>query len=268
MNLRSRSLSYTHRVLALAGVLLFSNACMVGPKYQRPAAPVVPAFKEPPPPGWKEATPIDAVLRGKWWELYSDPALNVLEEQVSISNQNVLLAEAQYREAKAAVRIARAPLFPTVTASPAITNSRSPSNFVAGGAGSAGGVGGSSGSRGFYSLPFASAYTVDLWGNIRRSVAASTATAQASAGDLENAKLTFQAELAADYFQLHGLDGDAALLGDAVRSYAEFLTLTRNRYAGGVASLGDVAQAETQLETARAQLVELGVQRAQFEHAI
>ncbi len=268
MNLRSRSLSYTHRVLALAGVLLFSNACMVGPKYQRPAAPVVPAFKEPPPPGWKEATPIDAVLRGKWWELYNDPALNVLEEQVSISNQNVLLAEAQYREAKAAVRIARAPLFPTVTASPAITNSRSPSNFVAGGAGSAGGVGGSSGSRGFYSLPFASAYTVDLWGNIRRSVAASTATAQASAGDLENAKLTFQAELAADYFQLHGLDGDAALLGDAVRSYAEFLTLTRNRYAGGVASLGDVAQAETQLETARAQLVELGVQRAQFEHAI
>jgi NodT family efflux transporter outer membrane factor (OMF) lipoprotein len=265
MNLRSSAHRCPRKycVLALGGVLLFSGGCMVGPKYHTPTAPAPSAYKEPPPAGWKEAQPSDGVLRGKWWELYNDPQLNALEEQVSISNQNVLVAEAQFREAKAAVRIARAGLFPTVSAAPSIINTQTPSQVVGtvqGGAKAA--------PHGFYSLPIDASYTADLWGSIRRSVAASTATAQASAGDLENAKLTYQAELASDYFQLHGLDGDAALLADAVKSYAEFLTLTRNRYGGGVASLGDVAQAETQLETTRGQLVDTGVQRAQFEHAI
>ena len=265
MNLRSNvhRCPGTYGLVALAGVLLFSSGCMVGPKYHTPTAPVANAFKEPPPAGWKEAQPSDGVLRGKWWEVYNDPQLNVLEEQVSISNQNVLAAEAQFREAKAAVRIARAALFPAVSASPSIISTRTPSQVV-------GSVqsGSSASPHGFYSLPFDASYVPDLWGNIRRSVTAATATAQVSAADLENAKLTFQAELASDYFQLHGLDGDAALLADAVKSYAEFLTLTRNRYNGGVASLGDVAQAETQLETTRGQLVDVGVQRAQFEHAV
>ncbi|HLN03281.1 MAG TPA: efflux transporter outer membrane subunit [Bryobacteraceae bacterium] len=253
----------TYRALVLTGVLLVSNACMVGPKYQRPTAPAPTAYKEPPPSGWKEAQPSDGAIRGKWWEIYNDAQLNSLEEQVSISNQNVRLAEAQFQEAKAAVRIARSALFPTVSAAPSIISTRTPSQVV-------GSVQGGTkvSPHGFYSLPLDASYTADLWGSIRRSIAASTANAQVSAADLENAKLTFQAELASDYFQLHGLDGDAALLADAVRSYAEFLTLTRNRYAGGVASLGDVAQAETQLETTRGQLVEVGVQRAQFEHAI
>ena len=255
--------SGTCRVLAVTGVLLFCNACMVGPKYQRPTAPAPAAFKEPPPSGWKEAQPSDGAIRGKWWEIYNDPQLNSLEEQVSISNQNVQLAEAQFREAKAAVRIARSALFPVVSAAPSIISTQTPSQVV----GSVQG-GAKASPHGFYSLPIEASYTADLWGSIRRSIAASTANAQVSAADLENAKLTFQAELASDYFQLHGLDGDAALLGDAVRSYAEFLTLTRNRYAGGVASLGDVAQAETQLETTRGELVDIGVQRAQFEHAI
>jgi len=263
MNLISNLNHSTYRALALAGVLLVSNACMVGPKYQRPTATAPAAYKEPPPTGWKEAQPSDGVIRGRWWEIYNDPQLNALEEQVSISNQNVRLAEAQFREAKAAVRIARSALFPTVSAAPSIISTRTPSQVT----GSVQG-GAKVTPHGFYSLPIDASYTADLWGSIRRSIAASTANAQVSAADLENAKLTFQAELASDYFQLHGLDGDAALLADAVKSYAEFLQLTRNRYAGGVASLGDVAQAETQLETTRGQLVDVGVQRAQFEHAI
>ena len=265
MNLRSNVHHCSEKcaIIALAGVLLLSSGCMVGPKYHTPTAPIAAAFKEPPPAGWKEAQPNDGLLRGKWWEIYNDPQLNALEEQVSISNQNVLAAEAQFREAKAAVRIARSALFPTVSAAPSIISTRTPSQVV----GSVQG-GASASPHGFYSLPFDASYVADLWGNIRRTVTAATANAQVSAADLENAKLTFQSELASDYFQLHGLDGDAALLSDAVKSYAEFLTLTRNRYNGGVASLGDVAQAETQLETTRGQLVDVGVQRAQFEHAI
>ena len=109
MNLRSSAhrCPGKYRAVALGGVLLFSNGCMVGPKYHAPTAPAPSAYKEPPPAGWKEAQPSDGVLRGKWWEIYNDPQLNALEEQVSISNQNVMVAEAQFREAKAAVRIAR-----------------------------------------------------------------------------------------------------------------------------------------------------------------
>ncbi|HLJ80833.1 MAG TPA: efflux transporter outer membrane subunit, partial [Ktedonobacterales bacterium] len=250
-------------ILPLTGVLLFSSACMVGPKYQRPTAPAPSTYKESPPAGWKEAQPNDGVIRGKWWEIYNDPQLNALEEQVNISNQNLQLAEAQYRGAKDVVRIARSGLFPNVSAAPSIVNTRTPSQVT-------GTVqtGTKTGARGFYSLPLDLSYTVDLWGSIRHNIAASAHAAQVSAADLENARLTFQAELALDYFQLHGLDSDADLFARAVKQYEEFLVLTQNRYVGGIASQGDVAQAQTQLETARAQLVETGVQRAQFEHAI
>jgi NodT family efflux transporter outer membrane factor (OMF) lipoprotein len=244
---------------ALAALSLLSSACMIGPKYQRPSAPAAPGFKEPPPAGWKEAQPADGALRGKWWEIYQDPQLNALEEQVNISNQNVLAAEAQFREAKAAVRIARSGLFPTVTAGPSITGSQAPPGVTPTSI---------SGVRGVYTLPFDATYQVDLWGSIRRGVTASVATAQASAADLANIRLMFQAELAEDYYQLHGTDGDEALLTDTVKSYEEYLKLTKDRYDSGVASMSDVAQAQTQLETTRAQLVDLGVQRAQLEHAI
>jgi NodT family efflux transporter outer membrane factor (OMF) lipoprotein len=265
MNQRSNTLDCLRAaaVLPLAGILMLLSGCMVGPKYQRPPAPTPSTFKEPPPPGWKEAQPNDSVMKGKWWEIYNDPQLNALEEQVNISNQNVRLAEAQYRAAKDAVRIARSALFPTVTAAPSIINTRTPSQ-VTGSVQS----GAKAAAHGFYSLPLDLSYTVDLWGSIRRTIAASANAAQVSAADLENARLTFQADLASNYFQLHGLDSDADLLARAVKSYEEFLVLTKNRYAGGIASLGDVAQAQTQLETTRAQLVETGVQRAQFEHAI
>jgi NodT family efflux transporter outer membrane factor (OMF) lipoprotein len=240
-------------VLGTAGLLLFSNACMIGPKYQRPGAPAPPAFKEEPPAGWKEAQPNDGALRGEWWKVYLDPRLDALEDQVSISNQNVLAAEAQFREAKAAVRIARAGQFPAVAAAPSATRS---------------GVGAASGGQSLYKIPIDLSYQIDVWGSIRRGVAANSAIAQASAAELENARLLYQAELAADYFQIQGLDASRQLLDATVQSYERYVQLTQNRYDGGVASMGDVALAQTQLETARAQLADLGVQRAQFEHAI
>ncbi|MDP8981075.1 MAG: efflux transporter outer membrane subunit, partial [Acidobacteriota bacterium] len=204
-------------------------------------------------PGWKESQPNDGLIRGKWWELYNDPELNALEEQVSISNQNVLQAEAQFHAARDAVRIARAALFPTIGTAPAVSASR---------------AGGTSGVRSSYSLPFDFSYQVDLWGSIRRSVLASAENAQASAAQLENVRLIFQAELAQDYFQLRGLDGNRDLLERTVASYREYLQLTQDRFNGGVATGADVAQAETQLNGALEQLIDLGVARAQFEHAI
>jgi NodT family efflux transporter outer membrane factor (OMF) lipoprotein len=256
-------------VAALSVMALFSGACMVGPKYQRPNAPAPPAYKEPPTDNsaelnqWKPAQPNEAAVRGKWWEVYNDPQLNALEEQVAISNQNVLAAEAQFREARDAVRIARAALFPTISTAPTYTASRTSStlfNFQAGNL--------TSGVRTTYDLPADLSYQADVWGSIRRSLQAGVATAQASAAQVESARLSFQAELAQDYFSLHGTDGDEELLRRTVKSYEDYLQLTRDRFNSGVASGSDVAQAQTQLSTARAQLIDYGVARAQFEHAI
>jgi len=241
----------------LAALLLLSSCKVVGPNYQRPAAPVPPAFKEAPPDGWKEAAPSDATLKGKWWELYNDPDLNALEEQVAISNQNVLQAAAQFREARESIRIARSALFPAVTTAPAISTSRAASTS-----------GRSAGETNSFSIPFDFSYQVDLWGSLHRGVQAAVDTAQASAAQLENIRLLYQSDLAIDYFLLHGTDGDMDLLERNVKSYDEYLTLTKNRFAGGVATGGDVAQAQTQLETTRAQLIDLGIARAQYEHAI
>lgn len=251
--------------LAAAAPLLFCAACAVGPNYKRPAAIVAPAYKEAPPEAFKEAlaaglvpaNPSDAFDKGKWWEIYKDPALNALEEQVSINNQNVLAAEAQYREAKALVRIARAGLFPTVTAGSSITDSRTGA-----------GTGVSSTSRTALSLLLDASWEPDLWGNIRRGITGAAATAQATYADLANAKLLYQSELASDYFSMHGLDSDADLLTRTAASYTEYVTLTRNRFAGGIATDLDVAQAETLLYQTQSSLIDLGVQRAQFEHAI
>jgi len=234
-------------VLGTAGLLLLSSACMVGPRYQRPGAPAPPAFKEAPPAGWKEAQPNDGAVRGQWWKVYNDPRLDALEDQVSISNQNVLAAEAQFREAQAAVSVARGGLGPTVTAAPSGSRSRT---------------------GGIYTIPIDFAYQIDVWGSIRRGVAANSALAQASAAQLENARLLYQAELAGDYFQIQGLDASQQLLDATVKSYERYVQLTQDRFDGGVASQGDVALAQTQLETARVQLADLGVQRAEFEHAI
>jgi NodT family efflux transporter outer membrane factor (OMF) lipoprotein len=245
------------RAAALLTVLLVSAGCSVGPHYKRPSAAAPPAFKEQPPvnfkeaeaAGWKQSQPGDAYSKGRWWELYNDAALNALEEQVGVSNQNVLQAEAQYREAKAAVSVARAALLPVVTADPAA-------------------AAGGPGNRKSFSLPFNIAWEPDLWGNIRRGVTASAATAQSLAANVGNARLLYQAELAQDYFGLHGNDTEAELLTRTEASYKEYLTLTQNRFSAGIASDLDVAQAETQLYFVQSQLMDLGVERAALEHGI
>jgi len=250
----------THLRLVAATLALIGSGCMKGPNYQRPVAAVPQSYKEAPPAGWKEAQPNDGVLRGKWWEIFGDPALNALEEQVNISNQNVLQAEAQFRQAVAAVRIARTALFPTVSGSPSATGEQTSSRLS------------STGNRrvttGVYDIPVSASYTADVWGAIHRSVTASANTAQSLDAMLENARLLYQAELAQDYFTLHGLDGDHDLLRQTVQSYQDYLDLTRVRYAGGVASDADVSEAETQLYSTQAQLVDVDVARNQEEHAI
>jgi NodT family efflux transporter outer membrane factor (OMF) lipoprotein len=249
-------------IACLALALL--TACAVGPKYQRPTAPVAPSFKEDVPQSWKQAQPNPAFPRGKWWEIYDDPQLNALEEQVNISNQNVLAAMEAYRQARDEVRITRSSLFPTAGVSPGITSSRTSSNLAR----NANTINLITGSRTEYSMPVDVSYQADVWGNIRRSVTAARQTAQASDADLENVRLTFQAQLAEFYFELHGLDGDSDLLQTTLNGYMQFLQLTKDRMEVGVASGSDVAQAQTQLETTRAQLIDVGVLRAQFEHAI
>jgi NodT family efflux transporter outer membrane factor (OMF) lipoprotein len=260
MHMRPQVRTAPFAAAAFAAVALLSQGCLKIPPYQRPTAAVPQSFKEDPPQGWKEAQPNDGAIRGKWWEIFGDPALNALEEQVNISNQNVLQAEAQFREAKAAVRVARSALFPLVTASASATGSQASSRLS--------NRAGPSTPLGTYDLPVTASYTADVWGSIRRGVTASANTAQSLAALLENARLLYQSELAQDYFQLHGLDGDRALLDQTVKSYEEYLTLTRNRYNGGVASDSDVAQAETQLYTTQAQLIDVEVQRSQLEHGI
>jgi len=246
-----------------SGLLLLSGCRVVGPNYTHPpVAPVPQAFKEKPPDGWKEAQPSDAALKGKWWEIYNDPQLNALEDEVNISNQNVLAAEAQYRAARATVQIARSALYPLVTLGPTVSVAQGTGGVSANQVAATGGV------HTNYQIPFDVSYQVDLWGSIRRNIRANAETAQATEAQLENAKLTYQADLAQDYFQLRGTDGDVALLQSTVDSYTGFLKLTQARHDSGIASGADVAQAETQLDSAKEQLIDLGVARAQYEHAI
>jgi NodT family efflux transporter outer membrane factor (OMF) lipoprotein len=251
--------------IALALVL---SGCVVGPNYERPPAPAPAAFKEPPPEGWKEAQPNEGQLRGKWWEVFSDPELNALEEQVSISNQNVLAAEAQFREAKDLIRIARASLYPTGTAGASTSISQQPLFTIPSG-GNAKALTAEAGTRiTSYETVGDLSWTADIWGSIRRSIRQNVELAQASEAQLENAKLAYQTDLATDYFTLRGIDGDIDLLKRTVVQYQDYVTLTENRYHAGVAAGTDVAQAQTQLETAKVALVDEGVGRAQTEHAI
>src|SRR5665213_2912690 len=203
MKMRRRKMM---RVAAMVAWCAAASACAVGPTYHRPAPVISDAYKEAPPEGWKAAQPNEGIPRGSWWEVYNDPQLNQLEAQVSISNQNVIAAIAQYREARDQIRIARSGVFPTVTASPSITvthpSSTTARSSVANGVSGAV-VTSASGTVVDYTLPVDVSYQADIFGSIRRSFAASTATAQASAAEIENAKLTYQAQLAQMYFQLH-----------------------------------------------------------------
>jgi len=224
------------------------------------------AFKELTPQGsdatnlWKVAQPGDAALRGKWWEMFTNAQLNALEEQVAVSNQNVAAAFANFLSARAIVKEARAQLFPTLTANPAVTRSR----VVGTRSGSSSG----SSTLSDFSLPLDASWQLDLWGRIRNAMKANAFEAQASAADLENTRLTAQAELAADFFQLRTQDALIQLFDETVRAYRASLDLTKVRFQTGIASDEDVAQAETQLETTEAQAANLRILRAQLEHAI
>ncbi|MGB0108538.1 MAG: efflux transporter outer membrane subunit [Terriglobales bacterium] len=253
---------------ALLWVALLLQGCVVGPKYHRPPVDTPGTFKEVTPDdlkkmdGWKVAQPQDSALHGKWWEIFGDPQLNALEEQVSISNQNVASAFANFMAARALVREARAQYFPTASVGPSIIRQHQPSS--SGVAPSA--VSGATFTE--YSLPFDASWTPDLWGRVRNTVRANVANAQATAADLENTRLTAQAELAVDYFQLRGQDDLKVLLDATVKAYAESLDLTKALYETGIDSDEAVAQAETQLEATQALATNLGILRSQYEHAI
>jgi NodT family efflux transporter outer membrane factor (OMF) lipoprotein len=251
----------------LACLLLMITACSIGPQYQRPEVRVPTAYKESPPvsfkaaDGWKAAQPSDDLSRGQWWKVFQDPELNALEEQVDISNQTLAVAEAQLRGARAAIGVARAALFPTVTGTASVIGARQSLNRP-------GASNPSSATRADYLLSADTSYEIDVWGRIRHNIEASTSSAQASAADLETARLSIHAELAVDYFALRGLDAQRQLLDFNITAFERALELTTNRYNAGVASQVEVLQARTQLENTRAQAIGVGVQRAQFEHAI
>jgi NodT family efflux transporter outer membrane factor (OMF) lipoprotein len=252
----------------LSAALLVLTGCTVGPNYHRPDAPTAPAFKEssvpPPSPqggGWKQATPNDSALKPNWWEIYQDPQLDKLEQQVAVSNQTLKAAYEQYMQARAAVQVARSQYFPTVSVAPSGSRDRQSQNrplYVTG----------SKTTYNDFLLQGQVSWEPDLWGNIRRQVEAQRATAQASAADLANADLSLRSELATDYFELRGLDTQQRLLDTTVQQYEQFLSLTQTRFKGGVATDSDVALAQTQLDQTRAQAIDIGVARAQFEHAI
>jgi NodT family efflux transporter outer membrane factor (OMF) lipoprotein len=261
-------------VCASLGLVLLAGCKPVGPNYTRPSYTAPPVYKEagasavqvPPPPdpqggGWHPATPSDGMLKGKWWEVYQDPQLNRLEERIAPYNQALRQALETYEAAQDQVKAARSALYPTLSAGPSVTHEKlsehrplsegtGPNSFndlVIGGQGS---------------------WEPDFWGRIRRTVEAAHENTQASAADMANVDLSLQAAMATAYFQLRGLDAETKLLKETIANLQSQLDLTERRLKGGVATEADVAQAQTQLETTRAQLVDVGVARAQYEHAV
>ena len=262
------------RVRTVCALLLLApwylTDCTVGPKYQRPAVESAPAYKEA--EGWKLAQPGDAALHGNWWELFGDSQLNALEQQVNVSNQNIAAAFASFMQARAVVKEAQSQYFPTLTVSPSVSRTRSSATLAAGAGGTTSGTTTIAGSGGGifnnFDLPFDASWTPDLWGRVRNTVRGNVAAAQASAADLENTRLTAQAELAVDYYQLRTQDTLRQLLDQTVVAYQESLDLTRAQYETGIGTDEAVAQAEVQLKSTQAQDTNLGIARAQYEHAI
>jgi NodT family efflux transporter outer membrane factor (OMF) lipoprotein len=259
---RTTNIRFSVRIacgLSALSMLLFAG-CTVGPKYRRPTAEVPATYKEV--GDWKPAQPNEQNLGGNWWELFQDPQLNALELQVNVSNQNLKAAEAQYTQARALLRYSRADLFPTVNAAPSATRVKTSSNRPPP----------SSTFNGItyndFQIPFELSYQIDVWGRVRRTVESYRDQAQASAADLAAVNLSMHSQLALLYFQARTLDAEEQLLNSTVTQYEQALELIQNRFAGGLASDVEVQQAKTQLETTRAQAVDVGVARAQSEHAV
>ncbi len=272
-------------IAVLCPAVALLSGCELGPNYMRPAAPVPVEYKEI--DGWMPATPREAAGWENWWAVFNDSVLDGLEKQVDVSNQNLIAAEAAYRAARADVGIQRAQLLPTLDATAGARGAgsfgRSGSSSAASGTGTgstgtgtgAGGTGTSGGGRGgsgsnniTYSIGLNTSWDIDVWGRIRRATEATVATAQASAADIAAARLSAQAELAADYFQLRVADLQTQLYTAAVADFQTALTIAQNRLQVGIATMADVYSAQTQVDTAQAQLVTFQLTRDRMEHAI
>ena len=250
----------TAGLVPLALAMLLFTGCAVGPKYHTPVAQAPPAYKEV--GDWKPAQPNDQNLGGEWWKIFQDPQLDELELQVNVSNQNLKAAEAQYQQARAALRYNRADYYPTLTAGLSATRTgvsahRPPPSSIFDGI-----------TYNDFVLPFTLSYQADVWGRIRKTVESYREQAQASAADLATVNLSMHADLAVDYFQARSLDAEEQLLNSTVKQYEQALELNQSRFEGGIASEVDVEQAKTQLQTTRAAAIDVGVLRAQFEHAV
>lgn len=250
--------------IALAA-LVFLAGCMVGPDYKRPEATTIPAAYAGASNGWKIAEPQGQLPKGNWWEMFGDPELNTLEVQAATANQQLKAAVDRFAQARATIDVTRAGLFPNISASGSYTRERVSPNTPSITTGRA--IGNASTFNDF-TVPLDVSYEVDLWGRVRRGVQSARAQAQASADDLETAKLAIQAELAADYFTLEALDSQLAVLRSSVQVFSNSLALTENRFSGGIANELEVAQAQTVLQTTEAQLPAVALDRARFEHAL
>ena len=253
----THSVGKAGRFLVLTTAILSLAGCAVGPKYKTPPVPAPPAYKEI--GNWKMAQPSNQNLGGNWWEIFQDPQLNALEAQISVSNQNLKAAAAQYQEARAALRYARADYYPTISTAPSGTRQRYSDNRPG------------SAARGItfndFVFPVDLSYQVNAWGRVSKNVESYREQAQASAADFAVVNLTLHADLAIDYFAARTLDAEEKLLQDTVAQYQQALDLNEERYSGGLASEVEVEQARTIFETTQAQLVDVGVARAQYEHA-
>jgi NodT family efflux transporter outer membrane factor (OMF) lipoprotein len=247
------------RLVLLALAALQLTGCAVGPKYHPPAVEAPPAYREI--GDWKPAQPNDQSLGGEWWKVFKDPQLDALELQVNVSNQNLRAGDAQFQQARAVLRYYRADYYPTVSAGPSATRTRisgnSPTSTTLRGA-----------TYNDFVLPFDFSYQADVWGRVRKTVESYREQAQASAADLATVNLSMHADLAIDYFQARSLDAEEQLLNSTVKDYEQALELNEKRFQGGIASEVDVEQAKTQLQTTRAAAIDVGVLRAQYEHAV
>ncbi len=266
-----KSSSLARRFSRTAGMLmlLLLAGCHVGPRYVIPATPAPPAFKEATPAdfkgdtGWKPGHPYDAIPRGAWWTVFNDAELNTLEPQVEAANQTLRQADANLRAATAEVTVRRADRFPTLGIDPTVGAGRYSAGQPYFNPSPAVGVTAST-----TQYPVELNYEADLWGQVRKNIAAGKEEVQASTADRVNILLSLQATLATDYFELRTDDSLQQLLNDTVAQYREALRITTNRFNGGVSPKSDVTQAQTQLQAALVQASDIAIQRAQFEHAI
>jgi NodT family efflux transporter outer membrane factor (OMF) lipoprotein len=252
--------------VAILSCLFLFSGCSFAPNYSKPSVQTPSAYKELTPEqlnqtdGWKTAEPKDNQIRGNWWEIFHEAELNAFESQVTVSNQSVAVALDTFLAARAVVKQARSQYFPTVTAGPSVSESRQQINPSSSSP--------TSSTFAQYALPFDASWEPDFWGRIRNTVKANSLEAQATLADLENVRLTVQAEVAVDYFEVRELDAQKQLLDESAFADEETLRLTGVQEGGGLASGQDIAQAEAQLELIRAQAIDLGIERALLEHAI